>query len=77
MLFFQVSNSYKQGQCLNLEDTLSTFLWTEMSGKLIAIVYYNKVFNDSVDFEKYIIREFFIYCNGNESYEKGLNYRIL
>lgn len=48
-----------------------------MSGKLIAIVFYNKVFNDSVDFEKYIIREFFIYCNGNESYEKGLNYRIL
>ena len=72
-VFFPASKIYKQGECLNIDKTLSTYRRVDLNVKLVVVVYHNKVPNDRFEFEKCIFRKFFKYHIGNEQYGKSLN----
>ena len=72
-VFSPASKSYKLGECLNIDKTLSTYRRVDFNVKLVAIVYHDKALDDRFEFEKCIFRKFSKYHIGNEQYGKGLN----
>jgi hypothetical protein len=72
-VYFPASNNYKQGECVNIDKTLSTFRRVDINVKVVALVYHNVVSNDRFEFEKCISRKFSNYHIGNEQYGQGLN----
>ena len=72
-VFFPALKNYKQGECLNIDKTLSTYRRVDLNVKVVMLVYHNKVPGDRFEFENCIFRKFSKYHIGNEQYGKGLN----